>query len=637
MGKIKAVFFDIDGTLVSFKTHRVPQSTLDAVHRIRQKGIKVFIATGRPRPFINNLGDLEYDGIMSVNGASIVLNDGTVITHNNVDKTDVKRMVEYQDKNPIAVAYATDTEAFVTHYNERFREVFELLDLGIPRTLPAEDALKMDIMQVIAFFGEEDESNIMNNVLTNCDAMRWHPFFADCIAKGTSKATGIDDVIRHFGFDISETMAFGDGGNDKEMLRHAGWGIAMGNASDEVKACARFVTDSVDDDGIAKVLDNIDEFNYTKWVSCWGNATSITDRKEAVFAKDITLRYPVRLVFDGSKLRFRFSNLTGTEPVKITKAFVAKTSGEYKPVPITFHGEMGEIINPEEEKTSDEIAFSAKAGDMVEVSMYFADYTQMNAGTLITGPLSKGKYSYGDFAEQKDLPMDLTRNTNWFYFLNTIDILTEEKNHALVCYGDSITAQSWPDYLAIRAWEGGHRDVAIIRRAVSGTRILRQYDCITYQAYGLKGATRFPIEMNVAGASAVIIQHGINDIIHPVGVEVNPFRPWSDMPTCEDLIKGTEDIYISHARKLGLKVWSGTLLPIYGWRTYTEGRDVLRKEFNEWLRTSDLFDGCIDFDKAVRDDSHPEAFADGFDSGDHLHPSEAAYEAMANAVPEELL
>ena len=182
--------------------------------------------------------------------------------------------------------------------------------------------------------------------------------------------------------------------------------------------------------------------------------------------------------------------------------------------------------------------------------------------------------------------------------MNTIDIFTEEKNHALICYGDSITAQSWPDYLAIRAWDNGFHDVAIIRRAVSGTRILRQYDCITYQAYGLKGETRFPIEMNVAGASAVIIQHGINDIIHPVGVEVNQFRPWEDMPTFEELKNGVESIYISHARELGLKVWSATLLPIFGWRTYAKFRDDLRNEFNEWLRTSELFDGCIDFDLA---------------------------------------
>ena len=257
---IKAIFFDIDGTLVSFKTHTIPQSTLDAVHAVRQKGVKVFIATGRPFPFITNLGELEHDGIMAVNGASIKLNDGTVVTHTPVDKADVRRMTEYQNANPIAVAYATDDEAFVTHYNEQFQEVFNLLDLPNPKSMTPERALDMDIMQIIAFFNEDEEPFIMNNVLKGCDAMRWHPFFADCILKGTSKATGIDDVIRHYGFDLSETMAFGDGGNDKQMLAHVGWGVAMGNASDEVKACARIVTASVDDDGVAKILSHIEDF-----------------------------------------------------------------------------------------------------------------------------------------------------------------------------------------------------------------------------------------------------------------------------------------------------------------------------------------------------------------------------------------
>lgn len=395
-----------------------------------------------------------------------------------------------------------------------------------------------------------------------------------------------------------------------------------------------------------------------KWVSCWGNATSITDRKEAVYAKDITLRYPIFMVFSGEKLRFRFSNLTGTEPVTITRANVAcesqtveesksQTVEESKSqtaekakgrrVPITFDGAACVTIQPGTEVQSDAIDFAVEAGQTIDVSLYFADFTQMNAGTLITGPLSKGRYAYGDFADADTLPLDLTRNTNWFYFLNTIDVLTDDSNFALVCYGDSITAQSWPDYLTLRCWEEGFRHVAIIRRAVSGTRILRQYDCITYQAYGLKGATRFPIEMNVAGARSVIIQHGINDIIHPVGRDVNPFRPWSDMPTLLDMQQGVEHLYVKHARSLGLNVWSGTLLPILGWRTYTDDRDLMRQDFNAWLLTSPLFDGCVDFDLAVRDATDPRAFASGFDSGDHLHPSEAAYKAMADCVPVELL
>ena len=369
---------------------------------------------------------------------------------------------------------------------------------------------------------------------------------------------------------------------------------------------------------------------YTKWVACWGNATSITDQKEAMYAKNITLRYPIRMVFDGCALRLHFSNLTGTEPVTLSKVYIEQTT-------VTFGGEKSVLIEPGKEVTSDEIAYEVKAGTDVNVSVYLGEITQMNAGVLITGPLSKGQYAYGDHALEEELPADDTRNTNWFYFLNTIDVFTEATNRALICYGDSITVQSWPDYLANELWDRGRRDVAIIRRAVCGTRILRQYDCITYQAYGLKGATRFPIEMNVTGASAVIIQHGINDIIHPVGVEVNKFRPWSDMPALADLQQGVENIYVKHARALGLKVYSGTLLPIFGWRTYQPFRDDLRNQFNEWLRTSPLFDGCIDFDKAVRDAKQPEKFADGFDSGDHLHPSEAAYKVMAETVINKLL
>ena len=365
----------------------------------------------------------------------------------------------------------------------------------------------------------------------------------------------------------------------------------------------------------------------TKWVACWGNATSITNRREAVYAKDLTLRYPVRMCFDGNMLRFRFSNLTGTEPVTLSKVFVGHT-------PITFAGERSVTLKPGTETESDAISYPVHRGDTIEVSFYLKDFTQMNSGTLITGPLSKGFYAYGDFAEADELPLDLSRSTNWFYFLNTIDVLTSAENHAIVCYGDSITAQSWPDYMAQIAFG---TNASVIRRAVSGTRILRQYDCITYQAYGLKGSTRFPIEMNVAGATDLIIQHGINDIIHPVGTDVNPFRPWSDLPTVEEMIEGVTKIYVEPARAKGLKVWSGTLLPIFGWRTYNENREQMRQQFNEWLRTSPVFDGCIDFDAAVRSITNPKAFADGFDSGDHLHPSERAYETMAQAAAHKLI
>ena len=157
------------------------------------------------------------------------------------------------------------------------------------------------------------------------------------------------------------------------------------------------------------------------WVACWGNATSITDRREAVYAKDITLRYPVRMCFSGTMLRFRFSNLTGTEPVTLAKVFVGHT-------PITFGGEVGVTLQPGAETESDDITYAVHRGDTIDVSFYLAGYTQMNSGTLVTGPLSKGYYAYGDYAESDELPLDLTRHTNWFYFLNTIDVLTSARH-----------------------------------------------------------------------------------------------------------------------------------------------------------------------------------------------------------------
>lgn len=380
---------------------------------------------------------------------------------------------------------------------------------------------------------------------------------------------------------------------------------------------------------------------FTKWVAAWGNAISITDQTEKGYAKELTLRYPVKIVFAGDKLRIHFSNLTGKQDITIN-AVVAKAISDKEidvstATPVFKDGQKNMLIKAGQRIVTDEIPFKLNAGDVISVNIYLPDYTDMNSGVLTTGPLSKGFYSYGNYMNESELPLKLTRSTNWFYFMETIDVFTSEENRALVCYGDSITAQDWPEYLAIRAWEKGFKNVSIIRKAVSGTRILREYDCITYAAYGLKGEKRFANEVNVAGARDVIIQHGINDIIHPVGEEVNPFRPMSDLPTVDELIEGVKKLYIEKARELGLNVYAGTLLPIKGWRTYAPFRDDIKNAFNEWLRSSDLFDGCIDFDKAIQDTKDPMKFGEGFDSGDHLHPSALAYKTMAETVPEELL
>ena len=376
--------------------------------------------------------------------------------------------------------------------------------------------------------------------------------------------------------------------------------------------------------------------HFSKWVACWGNATSIADQQPAMYAKDITLRYPVKMCFDGSRLRLRFSNFTGTEPVTLSTVTAARALENDMNIDaatlhaLTFNNGMSSVtIQPGQEITCDEFDYEVTAGETLNVSIYFENFTQMNSGVSVSGPLSKGYYSYGNFASDAVLPIKLTRGTNWFYFINTIDIFTAEENHAVICYGDSITAQSWPEHLVLFAKEEGINNVSIIRRAVSGTRILREYDNITYAAYGRKGETRFPLEMNVAGADTVIIHHGINDIIHPVGVDVNPFRPWEDLPTVEELIEGVRNFYLPIAREKNKNVYSATLLPIYGWRTYADFREELVSGFNKWLRTSDEFDGCVDFAAVVCDPENRFALESSCDSGDHLHPSEKGHKLRA--------
>lgn len=351
----------------------------------------------------------------------------------------------------------------------------------------------------------------------------------------------------------------------------------------------------------------------------------------------------------GSALRFTLDNYCGKEPVTIHRATVAVCDSDLTgKVPlscplaagtirdITFDGSHSVTLAAGASATSDALSFPVSAGQTLCVSLYFDGYTAMQSAVLITGPLSRGYFSYGDQTHSEALPLATSKATNWFYFLSNIDILTKEDCHAIICYGDSITAQAWPDYLTLRLIEEGHNHTSVIRRAASGTRILRQYDCITYDSYGLKGTNRFAHEIPTAGADTVIIQQGINDIIHPVGTDVNPFRPMSDLPTAAELIDGLK-WYIEEARKLHDSVYLGTLLPIYGWRTYAPFREKLRGAVNDWIRSNHESDGCIDFDQALRAADDPRSFAKGYDSGDHLHPSNPAYKKMADTVPATLL
>lgn len=373
--------------------------------------------------------------------------------------------------------------------------------------------------------------------------------------------------------------------------------------------------------------------NEKKWVSVWGNAVSVAENRPERYAKNITIRYPVHIPFAGEAVRLTFDNYCGTEAVTLSKVTVLYGG---KVHPVLFGNERSVTIDAWQNAVSDPLSIHLVEDEVIQVSFYLADYTLMRSVVYACGPLSEGVYANGDTTEIVHLDRDTSRTTHLFYFLSNVSVLTDDKKRAVVCYGDSITAQNWPDELALRCFTEGYRDTAIIRRATSGSRILREYHCLTYESYGLKGSNRFDHEVPTDGADTVIIQQGINDIIHPVGEQINIFRPMSDLPTVGELIEGLKN-YITLAKSYGYKVYVGTLLPMGGWRTDAPFRQAMRHAYNEFIRTTDLIDGCIDFDKALRDPEKPDWFLPEYDSGDHLHPSAAGYRCMAMLIPVELL
>ncbi|MCQ2613180.1 MAG: GDSL-type esterase/lipase family protein [Treponemataceae bacterium] len=370
------------------------------------------------------------------------------------------------------------------------------------------------------------------------------------------------------------------------------------------------------------------EKKFSKWVAMWGNAVSIAENRPESYSKNITLRYPVFCPFDGNRIRLTFDNYCGTDSIRIERTSVLLENDFYT---VTFSNELFAEIPAGGTVLSDPVPVNIKNGQTISISFYLKDYTQMRSAVYVQGPLSGGRFGIGNLTEERDWDINISRKTNICYFLSNVSIFTEEQNKALVCYGDSITAQDWPDILMQKLKENGIENYSVIRRATSGSRILRQYSCITYESYGLMGKNRFEHEVPSDGAEAVIIQQGINDIIHPVGTDVNPFRRMSDLPTAEELEKGM-NWYIKTAKKYGLKVFLGTLLPIEGWRTYADFREELKNGFNDFLRANPDADGCIDFAEAVEKPDNPKAFAADCDSGDHLHPSRIGYERMAEAA-----
>lgn len=226
--------------------------------RAKEKGIKIFVATGRPKVDIlkvKELTDFPFDGFVTVNGQYCYDKDETVLYEKYLDKEDVKNIFAFLKKNNLACHVILKENIYETLINEKVKQLIELVgyDEAEIELKPLDSFLDKEIFQLCPYLNPEDDEEF-NKQLKNCKTMRWCDLFVDVIPKDGGKPEGIKKICEHYGIKQEEIMAFGDGENDCQMLKYAKIGIAMGNASEKVKSCADYVTDDVDENGIENAL-----------------------------------------------------------------------------------------------------------------------------------------------------------------------------------------------------------------------------------------------------------------------------------------------------------------------------------------------------------------------------------------------
>ena len=247
----KAVFFDIDGTLLSYRTHTILENTTAALRVLQSKGIKLFISSGRPKVLIPPM-PVEFDGYITVNGGYCTVGD-TILLDVPICHEDCDRWLDYVKSANRTTMCFTEHDMFINRIDPVALKLREQLGFDMPPVHPIEELYGLEVYQFIALQPESDDT-ATQALLPHCRMPRWHSIFTDIIPNNISKASGIEKILSHFGIDRSEAMAFGDGSNDIEMLDYVGVSVAMGNAADIVKQHASFVTFDSDNDGISHAL-----------------------------------------------------------------------------------------------------------------------------------------------------------------------------------------------------------------------------------------------------------------------------------------------------------------------------------------------------------------------------------------------
>lgn len=249
---IKVIFFDIDGTLVSHTKKQVTPSAREAIRELRSRGIKCVMCTGRHILETEELPikDVEFDAYITLVGQLCLDHEKKEVVGFPFPAADRQRFVELFNEKRYPMQLVEKDGMYINYINRRVEEVQADISTSLP---PLGEYSGNEVYQVVAYMDKEDEAEAAE-YLEGCYVTRWNRRAIDILPGGGGKILGIREYLKATGVDISETMAFGDGENDADMLAFVGTGIAMGNAEEVTKQSADYVTDHIDNDGVVKAL-----------------------------------------------------------------------------------------------------------------------------------------------------------------------------------------------------------------------------------------------------------------------------------------------------------------------------------------------------------------------------------------------
>ena len=246
---IKAAFFDIDGTLIDHSVGKIPEDTRAALKRLQENGVLIFTSTGRHIRELRELGvtELHFDGHVLLNGQICLDREEQVTVALPMAEEDVQAILPWFEEKRLPIAFVEQEQIYINYIDGRVEQTQKDISSALPE-IGTYTGAPVYLMNIFA-----DDADVARALarMPHCAMTRWNPYGVDIIAAGNSKAKGIERVLRRYGIDREEIIAFGDGENDMEMLTFAGIGVAMGNADPEVKEIADYVTAPVGEGGIA--------------------------------------------------------------------------------------------------------------------------------------------------------------------------------------------------------------------------------------------------------------------------------------------------------------------------------------------------------------------------------------------------